>query len=169
MKILTLLRHAKAVEPGGMEDHARPLAARGRHTARLVGEQTVPPDLVLSSDAARTRETVEELVQGWNAAKQARRPRIRYDHGLYLMPPAALLHRLHAVEDEYASAWLVGHNPGLHELARHLASRATGRAAFPKLNERFPTAARAVFALDAESWGELGTAPIAITEFSVAE
>ncbi len=119
---------------------------------------------VLCSDALRTRETLDGLLQAWRA-----RPRILYERGLYLAGVAPLLLRLQSIADDISSAWLIGHNPGLHELAQHLAASAAGRREFPVLADRFPTAARAVFALDAASWGELGTAPLAITAFELVD
>ena len=62
MKTLYLLRHAKSSwDHPGLRDHQRPLSSRGRRAAPAMGEhmaaQEWVPDLVLCSDAVRTRET----------------------------------------------------------------------------------------------------------------
>ena len=61
MRRLMLLRHAKSNWPAGVADRDRPLAARGREAAPLIGgylaEELLLPDLVLISPARRTVET----------------------------------------------------------------------------------------------------------------
>lgn len=166
MKTLTLLRHAKAVEAvPGRNDHERPLRERGLRAARWVGEATAStiPDLVLCSTSLRTRETWAALSQAWNAA-----PPVRYERGLYLASPNQLLQRLELLEPATASAWLIGHNPGIHELARQLADGAEGTRRFPALAAHFPTSARAVFRIEAEDWAELTAAPITLQDFALA-
>jgi hypothetical protein len=67
MKTLYLLRHGKSEwgDPG-LDDHDRPLAARGERAAAVVGihfaQQDYQPSLVLCSSARRTRETLESLL-----------------------------------------------------------------------------------------------------------
>ena len=64
MKTLFLLRHAKSSwNDQNLQDFDRPLNARGRKAAELIGtfikKQKVSPDLVISSPAVRARETIE--------------------------------------------------------------------------------------------------------------
>jgi|HubBroStandDraft_1064217.scaffolds.fasta_scaffold00007_117 phosphohistidine phosphatase len=163
MKHLTLIRHAKAVDAANDEDdHDRVLRGRGRRAAAEIGAQlaAVPPDLVLSSTAARTRETVECAVAGW-----PHRPAILYEQELYLVSAARLLRRLELIEPEIGAVWIVGHNPGIHELARQLAARASGAGRFPDLMQRFPTGARAVFAIDADRWRALVHAKLELLDY----
>ena len=66
MKQLILMRHAKSSwESSALIDHERPLNARGRHDAPVIGhylwQKGVKPDLIISSDSLRTRQTVEHL------------------------------------------------------------------------------------------------------------
>lgn len=164
MKTLTLLRHAKAVPPGGgIEDHARPLSPRGHEDAAAVGEATHPPDLVLCSTSLRTRQTIADVAAAWR-----HQPEILYEPALYLSGPLVLLRRIEAVPDEVGSLWLVGHNPGLHELALILARHAAGADEAAELQERFPTAARATFKVHAGSWKKLGEAKRTLAEFARA-
>ncbi len=79
-KRLTLIRHAKAVEATTFEDdHERALRGRGRRAAAELGQQlaATPPDLILCSTAARTRQTVACATGSWPHS-----PPIRYERGL---------------------------------------------------------------------------------------
>lgn len=155
LKKLTLLRHAKAVPAlPGIDDHARPLNGRGRRAAGQVGIETAGarPDLVLCSSAVRTRETWEILSHSWETL-----PPVLVEGGLYLAEPEALLDRLRRVAPDIGHVWLVGHNPGLHDLASRLADRlADGPGRVPD----FPTAARARIEFAADDWRALGTVPV---------
>lgn len=118
---LLLLRHAKAVaatnEAG---DHARDLSDRGRQDASRLGEmlrlQGLRPDLALVSSALRTRRTWDLLAPFAEPA-----PTLVISDRIYLAEAAALLLLLRETTEEISSVMLVGHNPGLHELALHLA------------------------------------------------
>ena len=156
MKTLTLLRHAKAVTPGGVEDHQRALAPRGHVDAAAVGRATRAPELVLCSTALRTRQTLDDVAAGWSA-----RPGVRYEPSLYLATAATLLRRVEAFDEAVSSIWLIGHNPGLHDLALQLAGPG-GVTEFPMLGDRFPTACRAVFQAEAESWPEFIRGPLLV-------
>jgi phosphohistidine phosphatase len=59
---------------------------------------------------------------------------------------------------------LIGHNPGLHELARSLASRG---AELPQLEEKFPTGALATLVVDSESWAALGPGDAELVDYVV--
>ncbi len=153
MRTLTLLRHAKAMPYGpGIDDHERPLNERGNQAAEWVGRQTRhrQPDLALCSTALRTRQTLDRIGAEWGGL-----PPTEYEPRLYLARPQDLLARLGEVGAAVASVWLIGHNPGLHDLAARLAERAGHHAA---LAEHFPTAARAVFRIDCADWSGLAAA-----------
>jgi phosphohistidine phosphatase len=153
MHRLHLLRHAKARRDDAGEDRERRLSRSGRDDARLVGESLPAAlgtvDLVLCSSALRTRETAELAL-----AALAPQPRILFEDGLYLAGPAALLKWLMTLDEAYRAVLVVGHNPGLHELAIALA--APDSPYFRALaGGKFPTIARASFAIDAP-WSALG-------------
>jgi phosphohistidine phosphatase len=165
MKLLTLIRHAKAVEATGYEDdHERDLRGRGRRAAAELGRQLAapPPDLILCSTAARTRQTVACATADWPSL-----PPIHYEGELYLVSALQLLRRVERIEPEFSSAWVVGHNPGIHDLARMLATRAAGAERFPELAQRFPTSARAVFAIDADAWRDLVHSLLEFRDFAL--
>jgi phosphohistidine phosphatase len=155
MRMLHLLRHAKSRSNEGVEDHERELSRRGVFAARLVG-RTLPAatgalDLVLCSSAARTRATMDLVLAGY-----AKRPRVLIEPGLYLANRRRLLARLRRIPEQDRNVLVIGHNPGLHELA--LALAADGSPAYAALaSGKFPTAARVSLAV-ATTWSRLGGA-----------
>ena len=137
MKTLYLLRHAKAAPESSLGDARRPLAKRGRKAAKTMAEflstLAPAPELVLCSTSVRTRETLDLILPALNPP-----PTVLYEDGLYLASAAELIERLRKVRNETSCVLVIGHNPGLHELAGRLASD-PGRLA-----EGFPTGALAV-------------------------
>jgi phosphohistidine phosphatase len=152
MKRLILFRHAKSAYPPGVDDHERPLDARGRRDAPRMGAylaaEQLLPDLVLVSSAARTRETFALAAPALGPLESREEPRI------YEAPAERLLGVVRETPDAVRTLMLVGHNPGLEDLARTLIGFGD-RYAFARLQQKYPTAGVAVIDLDAESWGEI--------------
>jgi phosphohistidine phosphatase len=153
MPNLHLLRHAKSSWKADTEDHERPLNKRGRETADVVGRHLRGAvgqlDLVLCSSARRTRQTLELLLAALSAP-----PRCMVEDGLYLADCATLLNRLKRLDEAVVNVLLIGHNPGLQELATALAKPdSPGAAALA--DGKFPTAACASFEIRT-SWSALG-------------
>lgn len=161
MRQLLLLRHAKSSwDDPKLPDHARPLNARGRQNAatmrRVLHTHGLVPDLVLVSSARRTLQTMQN-VGPFDPAT----PVMPLD-ALYLANVPQLLQTLHAVEESVRCVLLIGHNPGLHELAMQLAgahAMAQLQPAMERLAEGFPTSALAEFSLAGPWWsvGEGGS------------
>jgi phosphohistidine phosphatase len=154
MHLLHLLRHAKSGRDDAVDDRERTLSKRGREAARAIGKllpQAIGTvDLVLCSSSVRTRETAELVLAAYRSP-----PRILFEDGLYLVSDGALLRRLRRVEEGCESVLLIGHNPGLHQLAVALASPKS--PAFAALADgKFPTTARASLRID-NSWAALDT------------
>ena len=118
---LHLLRHAKAERVDAFDDKDRPLARRGREAAGRVGDALAKSlgkvDLVLCSTSLRTRETAELALARFDP-----RPQILHEDGIYLASTEALLRRLARLDESVGAVMVIGHNPGLHELAVALAS-----------------------------------------------
>ena len=91
MRTLVLMRHAKSDYPGGVTDHDRPLADRGRREAALAGEwltATLPEiDEILCSSAVRAQQTT--------AATGLARP-IRTSGEIYDASPDEILQQIAA-------------------------------------------------------------------------
>jgi len=150
---LYLLRHAKSSrDDPRLDDHERPLAPRGRRaalaTARWIEESGVRPDLVLCSSAARARATLDRVLPALGD------PRVLVERGLYHASANGLLGRVRALPDEAAAVMLVGHNPGLHELACLLA---------PPGPATFPTGALATLEAGVASWSALAGGSATLT------
>jgi phosphohistidine phosphatase SixA/CHAD domain-containing protein len=151
MKKLLLLRHAKSSrDDPALDDFDRPLARRGEKAAPRIGRylrDTIGwPDLVMCSAAARTRRT-------WDlaAGKTGAGVPVRALRALYMAAPERLLASIRRAPDGVESLAVVGHNPGLQELAIRLC--AGGRAAaLRRLTEKFPTGALAEIHLDVTRW-----------------
>ncbi|HPB75973.1 MAG TPA: histidine phosphatase family protein [Chromatiaceae bacterium] len=118
---LLLLRHAKSDwESGFLNDFDRPLAKRGRQDAPAVGEWLsqagLIPDLVVSSPAARARETALLVCK----AMQVKEKKIVWDGDIYESGVNSLLAVLGRCPVKSRAVLLIGHNPGLEELLRFL-------------------------------------------------
>jgi phosphohistidine phosphatase len=158
MRRLMLLRHAKTETdaPSG-KDKDRRLDERGRHDAAEIGDwigRHPPfPDRVLVSPAVRAQQT-------WEIARGAML-------GLAPQPPIEFLPELYAADATHllqsirmASAtdpkrlMLVGHNPGMHELALTLTG--SGDAAAKKaLDDNLPTSGLAIFDFATDDWNDV--------------
>ena len=152
MKTLLVLRHAKSSwDDSALDDHERPLNARGEEDApriaQLAREEGLAPELIVSSDAVRARLTAAAMADATGG-------RILLDPRLYHASATEILAALRSVvehsdvENDVATVMIVGHNPGLEELIALL----TGEL------EPLPTAALAQIALPIERWSALDTA-----------
>ena len=150
MRRLILLRHAKAAPAsGGVKDFERPLTERGRRetvaVARDLDREGFAPDLALVSSARRAKETWAHAAQLFPQAD------VELRAGLYEAPPGAILDEIGSVAHRAQTLVVVGHNPGLQELAVTLVQRSGGSASDARtLGESFPTATAAVFVADGE-------------------
>jgi phosphohistidine phosphatase len=111
-------------------------------------------EVVLCSTAQRARQTLDLLLPAWT-----KKPAVRYDRGLYLVDWPQLLAVLRKVTPPRASPLLlVGHNPGIEQLAIALAREPAGadeRARLQAMGQKFPTAALAVLDFDIATWRSL--------------
>jgi phosphohistidine phosphatase len=83
---------------------------------------------------------------------------------LYAASADSLLERIHAVPEAVASLMLIGHNPGLQDLARILASAGADLA---RLEAKFPTAALATLVLPNTTWSQLSQADAVLIAYVV--
>ena len=146
-RTLILLRHAKSDWSGDELDIARPLARRGRRQAPDAGRWLAANidriDLAVVSPANRAR-TTWDLV----SAELPVPPPTRIDERVYGASDDELLDVVRELPDDVATAVLVGHNPGLEELASLLTGEWTS----------MPTSALAVITVQG-SWSSAGQHP----------
>ena len=163
---LYLLRHAKSSpHDPSLPDHERPLTRRGEKAAaamrHMMRSKGLLPDLVLVSDARRTLDTLKSL-RPWEKP-----PAINATQTLYLASAAEMLELLREVDGPVRSILLIGHNPGLHELALLLVGadpQAAGGKRARRLAKAYPTGAFAEFTLSAP-WSGIGEGAGHLTRF----
>jgi phosphohistidine phosphatase len=148
VKILLVLRHAKAQHDAPAGDWPRNLTDRGRRDARTMGEfirdNPGRPDAIVSSDANRARQTAEIAAEaiGFDAT-------LTLDHAIYDAGLTDLIEVVRSLPADAATVLLVGHNPGLESLAAALAGVDADTL-------RLPTAGLAHLEFAADRWTEIG-------------
>lgn len=147
MRTLILMRHSKAVKHSeAPSDEARELAPRGRREASAAGrsllQQGLKPDLALVSTSTRTRETAEIALSGLDVET-------RFEDALYHAAPEGIWDAFAATEAQ--RVMVVGHNPGMAELAALLIAEARdGSRAAREFSSSFPTSAFVAFEIGGE-------------------
>lgn len=163
MTSLVLLRHAKSDWPPGVPDLERPLNRRGRRDAPSVGRvlATRPPlDVVVTSPARRTRQTLEAVL---SALPVGLEPII--DPRVYDADVPSLLEVLADVPAAAERVLLVGHNPGIEMLATYLISN-TDDHGYRRLLEKYPTSGLAEINLQT-AWTDLSANCGELTSFDI--
>jgi phosphohistidine phosphatase len=151
---LHLLRHAKSSwADAELDDHDRPLAPRGEKSVRRIGEYLAAaahlPELVLCSSARRTTMTLAGITPALPAGAET-----SIEGPLYGASGGELLERLRRVSDDVDGVMLIGHNPGLEDLAQLLVG--SGDASLrARLTTKYPTGALATMSFSG-SWAGLG-------------
>jgi len=157
---LTLLRHAKSDWPD-VPDRDRPLAKRGRRDAPVIGrwlrDHGYLPDAVICSAARRTRQTWDLV-----APQLGGSPSVTFEPRAYAASPLTLLYLVRELPAASRSALLIGHNPGIEELAASLTEPPDADGA-PGL--RFPTAAVAVLEFGGD-WAALAPGQARLLAFT---
>lgn len=164
MKILTLLRHAKSTwDDPVARDFDRPLNRRGRKAAVTVGkalrDEGMEFDAVIASPAVRVVETLQDIAEGYGRALEPVN-----DADLYLASPAVLLDRIQHVDDSAQRLLVVGHNPGLEQLAT-LLSGSDSSGLLGELETKYPTATLAVIEFAVDRWADVAKGAGTLTRF----
>ena len=141
-----MLRHAKSSwKEQDLPDHDRPLNKRGKNDAprmgKLLKEEDLIPDLIMSSTAVRAKKTAELVAK---ACKY--KGKIVPNHFLYGAEPTAILKILEGLSDKQMAVLIVGHSPSVEETVEVL----TG-----SLDVIMPTCALAHISLSIQNWAEL--------------
>ncbi|MEL7040691.1 MAG: histidine phosphatase family protein [Pseudomonadota bacterium] len=145
MRRLILMRHAKT-EPWteGIDDHARSLTQSGHQAAKLMAgaldQKGWAPDRAIVSTARRTRETWGHLAEVFSACGLA------LEEELYLAGERGIAEII-ADQADVATLIIIGHNPGLHDLALSLLRSAGSldHQAAIRIAGKLPTGAAALF------------------------
>lgn len=155
MKTLYLLRHGKSDwESDFNSDHERGLAKRGIESTKRVGQYLLDygfsVDLCLCSDAVRCRKTWELLLGMENFADET-----SYKKEIYEASSDKLFEIIKNTNDETESLLVLGHNPGLEELAEYLVLGDNLDELHNSLFAKFPTAAFLGLSLSVDSWHDI--------------
>lgn len=147
MKTLILVRHAKSSwNHPGLADFDRPLNQRGEHDAPDMGARLGAafgaPDVVLASPAVRARETALALADGVGI----RHDDLQLEGGLYGASGAEMASMIRRFDDAWQSAAIVGHNPGMTDLA----NRFTGRYI-----DNLPTSGVVIIRFEVDGWKDI--------------
>jgi phosphohistidine phosphatase len=145
---LTLVRHAKtAPAHDGQEDWDRELEAKGRQEAKTMAQRLkdrrLIPDLVITSPATRARSTTQIIAERLKMTGE----RIIEDEQLYLASPEVMLSVIKGQSDKHKHVLVVGHNPGITELADRLSK--------DRPIDNMPTCAVFTLEFDVKSWSEV--------------
>lgn len=150
MKHLILMRHAKSSwDNSDLDDHERPLNARGVAGAAKMGEWlknlNLKPDHGIVSDAVRAQQTWSGVL---NIIGDVRATHTRE---MYLAGPDGMLDLIQKAPDAAQTVMLVGHQPGMSALTQLLADGSE-----PAMRTRaygaFTTGATAVLDIPVETW-----------------
>jgi len=150
---LLILRHAKSAwDTDAPTDFERPLAKRGRRAAPRVGrwllQQGLIPDYVVSSPAARARQTVLAVCDQLNVSHD----KLNWDQRIYGGGTASLVSVLQESPENANRVLIAGHNPGLEMLLNYLCGP---DLPFPRDGKLMPTAAVAHLQIGSD-WENLG-------------
>jgi phosphohistidine phosphatase len=146
MKTLLLMRHGKSSwkDVKKDEDKIRPLTKKGEKDAHkmseLVEEKGMYPRVILTSTAARARETANVFL-----ARCCDEMTFIVTNALYMAEPPAIVDVLKLMDDRVEKVMVIGHNPGLEGVLQHL----TGQV------ESLPTASVAYLELPVDHWADL--------------
>ena len=164
---LILFRHAKADRPVGVADHERPLAPHGRRQSEAMGkymaQHQLVPNLAIVSTSRRTQETWQLALPAFAAPiAQSNEPRI------YEASETKLLQVLRETSDDKRVLLMVGHNPGMEQLAGYLISNSEPEAG-ARLRHEYPPAGLAVIDFSFSSWADLSRRSGYLERFETSE
>jgi len=161
MRRLMLLRHAKTENdaPSG-QDQDRRLDDRGRLDAAAIGgwigRHPPLPDAVLVSTAVRTQQTWEIIREAMRDAARdpAPEPQAEFIAELHGADPGQLLQIIWMAEAaDPRQLMVIGHNPGMHELALMLTGSGDAQAK-KAIEDNLPTAGLAILDFAIDDWSE---------------
>jgi phosphohistidine phosphatase len=147
MKRLILVRHAKSSwKNPGLMDFARPLNGRGKQNAPMMGKRLlgsgILPEEVVSSPAKRAWSTARLIASEIHFKEE----NLIADPEVYEADVDTLMEIIGNFSDDWQDVMLVGHNPGLTELAEMLTDREFGN---------LPTCAICCIEFAAERWADI--------------
>lgn len=146
MKTLLLMRHAKSSWDDKVDDRARTLSKRGRKNAARMGDllkdEKIIPDLILASNAVRTRQTAEIVMD-----EMKYKGDLCFLNKLYMAEIEVYVQEIQRVTDDVDTLLLIGHSPTLDSLMMLLTQKV----------ESLPTGSVVHLTLPIDSWKDFKT------------
>jgi phosphohistidine phosphatase len=144
MKTLVIVRHAKAETlPLDKTDFERKLTEGGKKDAEMmasiISKQISCTDVIISSPAKRAWSTAKRFTKAFNKKEEF----IIVDKNIYEASADTLIELVQNIEDNFESAMIFGHNPGLSQLAYFF----TGDSSL-----ELPTCGVVIISLDVKHW-----------------
>jgi len=146
-RLLYLIRHGKASwSDPSLDDFDRPLKRRGLRDSlrmgRYLAQERNPPELILSSPALRAFSTARSLREAAGLGVDE----VVTDGRIYSAEMLDLLQVIREISATTHTAYLIGHNPALQELAMSLTRHHL---------EKFRTCGMAELLLEVSCWREV--------------
>jgi len=156
-KELLLVRHAKSSwDDPYLDDHDRPLNARGLRNAPEMGKRLqgygIRPRVWISSTALRAITTAEIIAEQIGFPQD----KIQRNKDLYHASATELQEFIAGLDDEFGSAILFGHNPGMTSLVANL---------YGLLIDNLPTSGVVHLQFNENTWSAVSSAPPARAYF----
>lgn len=157
-----VVRHAKSDYPLGVPDSHRPLAERGRHDAPLMGRWIAgfvgAVDVAVVSPAVRAQQTWQLL-----AGAMPQPSEVRSDARIYEAWGSRLVDVVVDLPYEARTAIIVGHEPGVSDLALHLSNQENHKL-HRRIASRYPTCGVTVLQ-STHGWDEFAPGCARLVEF----
>ncbi len=156
-KTLFLVRHAKSDwQHVGITDHERPLNHRGTRDIAVIAARVAAwpdrPAIIVTSSALRALTTAQSMAAALGFVPSA----LQVRDEIYHADADTLLDVIQGLDDRYARVMLVGHNPGMTEIANELTDSAI---------DNMPTCAVAVLRFDVASWAAVRRHSATLVDF----
>ena len=156
MKRVILMRHAKSSWADSTQtDHQRGLNNRGKRDAPVMAQRIVNygilPEIMLVSDAQRTRET-------WELIKDIIPPcQAKFSNDLYLASPQTITKNILNTDNLIDTVLILAHNPGITEAFYSLAG----------VNiDNVPTSGVGCIAFDTDDFRKIEECPVKLEYFT---
>ena len=145
MKRLILIRHSKSSwKDVSLTDFNRPLNGRGKFDGSLMADYLKIKfnkiDYLHSSSSVRTFETSKYFI------KQIQFGKVEYDDSLYHCSATSILNMITSYSDNYQSAMIIAHNPGLTNLINSITNVSL---------DNLPTTGLAEIEFNINSWSNI--------------
>lgn len=148
MKTLSILRHAKSSwEYPDLSDFERPLLNKGVKRTLLIckvlAENNSIPELIITSSAKRAKETAKIVLDKLNVPLH----NLKKNKEFYPGYAKTFLKEISDVDKNISHLMIVGHNPGLTDLAYQLVK--------DENIDWIPTSGLVQITFDCEEWSEI--------------